>query len=178
MKQTLQVAKAAAVAAALGLACAPSGAAQAQANPPPGADGRAGHERHWGDPAAMKQRIEARRHEREQLLHDALGLRGDQEDAWRSFVAALAPAAGSEDRGPRMDREEGAHLTLPERLDRMSQRLAARQSAFQQRAQALKSFYAVLDSRQQKTFEALMRLRRQERGHGDFGGRPGPDRQG
>ena len=158
-----------------------TGVANAQATAPAGPPAKGEHEHHWGDPAAMKQKMEERRRAHEQVLHDALGLRADQEGAWQAFIASTAPPEGPGGRGERMHREEGAQLSLPERLDRMLQRMNERQSEFQRRAQAIKTFYAALDARQQKTFEALisMRFNGRERGEHGFGGHPGPgDREG
>ena len=57
--------------------------------------------------------------------------------------------------------EEGdrAELSTPQRLDRMMERMQERQARFAQRAEAVKRFYASLDPRQQKTFDALAIVR-------------------
>ena len=170
MKKRLTILSAA-MALGHGLSCATAGHAQDQ-GPPPGAhDGG----RHW-DPVAMKAHFEARRQAHAQLLHDALGLRSDQEGAWQAFLAEMRPPEGEAGHRPHMRDEGAAPLTTPERLDRMAQRMGERQARFQHHAEAVKRFYAALDGRQQKTFDALTALRRGEHGgmgdHG-FGGHHG-----
>ncbi len=135
-----------------------------QGPPPPGAE--AGSAQH-GDRAEMRERFEARRAQRQQVMHDALGLRADQEGAWQAFIASEHRPGG--ERGMRhRDGDEGqrAELSTPERLDRMQQRMAERQARFAQRADGIKRFYASLDPRQQKTFDALLAERG---GMGGFG---------
>ena len=116
----------------------------------------------------MKARFEAHRQARAQLLHDALGLRPDQDGAWQAFLADMRPPEGEAGRRPHGRDEGAAPLTTPERLDRMAQRMGERQARFQHRADVTKRFYAALDARQQKTFDALTALRRGE--HGGMGG--------
>ena len=135
--------------------------AQDQGRPPPGNQGRPGAHG-WGDPEAMKARMEQHRQHRAQLLHDALGLRGDQESAWQAFLTETKPAGEREGHRFQGRPEDRAQLTTPERLDRMAQRMSERQAAFGRRAAAIKRLYAALDPRQQKTFDALQQLR----GHG------------
>ncbi len=128
---------------------------QGGASPPP-AGAHAGPHAGW-NPEQMRARMQQRRQQRLQTFHDALGLRADQEAGWQALVAALQPPAG--ERRPGMERgqgEQGAPLTTPQRLDRMAQRMAERQARFQQRSEAIKRFYATLDARQKKTFDALV----------------------
>ncbi len=162
----------AAMALGLSLSCATAGHAQDQ-GPPPGGPGAHDGARHW-DPAAMKARFEAHRQARAQLLHDALGLRPDQDGAWQAFLAEMKPPEGDAGRRQHMRQDGAAPLTTPERLDRMAQRMSERQARFQHRADTVKRFYAALDARQQKTFDALTALRRGGMG-GGFGGRHGSD---
>lgn len=147
----------AAVALGLGLSCATAGHAQDQGPPPAGPGGH-----HW-DPAAMKAHFEARLAARAQLLHDALGLRPDQDGAWQAFLAEMKPPEGEAVRRPHMRDEGAAPLTTPEQLDRMAQRMSERQARFQHHAEAVKRFYAALDARQQKVFDAITALRGGER---------------
>ena len=117
----------------------------------------------------MKAHFEARRAARAQVLHDALGLRPDQDGAWQAFLAEMKPPEGEARRHQHMPRDGAAPLTTPERLDRMAQRMGERQARFQHHADTVKRFYAALDARQQKTFDALTALR--GGGHGGMGGR-------
>jgi Spy/CpxP family protein refolding chaperone len=127
--------------------------------PPPPAHGPMAHPDHagrWG---------EHKRGEHERLLHDALALRPDQEAAWTAFKASMEPTPEAQARRQAwaqeaVDRKDGpraehAHLTTPERLDKMAARMAERQAAFQRHAAAVKTFYAVLTPQQQRTFDAL-----------------------
>ncbi len=163
MTKIIRMLSAAALAGGLSLTLAAAASAQ-DAPPPPGAQAGA---HHW-DPAKMRQHMEERRARHQQMLHDALGLRPDQEGAWQAFIAASGRPDG--DRGPGMRHHDGdgqrAELTTPERLDRMAKRMAERQARFAQRADAVKRLYAALDARQQKTFDALAMSRM---GHGGMG---------
>ena len=157
----------AAMALGLGLSCATAGHAQDQGPPPPGPGAHDGAH-HW-DPATMKAHFEARRQARAQELHDALQLRPDQDSAWQAFLADTRPPEGEAGRHQHMHKDGAAPLTTPERLDRMAQRMGERQARFQHHADAVKRFYAALDARQQKAFDALADLRGGE--HGGMGGR-------
>ena len=145
--------------------------ASAQLGPPPPPPGAGPAGRQW-DLSEMRARFEERRQQRQQVLHDALGLRPDQDGAWEAFLATEHRPDG--ERGPGMRHREGedgqrGELSTPQRLDRMAQRMSERQARFAQRADAIKRFYATLDPRQQKTFDALAM---EEHGHGmgGFGG--------
>jgi hypothetical protein len=174
VKKTIRMLSTVAVAGGLSLALAGAGMAQDQGRaPPPPAGAQAGPGGQGFNRDAMRQRMQERRQQRLKEFHDAIGLRPDQEGAWQTLTAALTPPAG-ERRGMERGRGgEGAQLTTPQRLDRMAQRMAERQTRFQQRADAIKRFYAVLDARQQKTFDALVgaQLGRGMGGMGMGGGR-------
>ena len=150
------------------MSLAASANAQQGGPPPPGAEAGAPG-RHW-DPSRMRARFEERRQHRQQVLHDALGLRPDQDGAWEAFLATEHRPDG--ERGSGMRHREGedgqrGELSTPQRLDRMAQRMSERQARFAQRADAIKRFYAALDPRQQKTFDAL--LAEGDGGMGGFG---------
>ena len=157
--------------------CAPAFAQEAGATPPAPAPGAHRDWRGGGDPAQFKARMEERRARRLQTLHDAIGLRPDQEAAWQAFVADSKPAMQGREHGRRgpdggggQGEQARAPLTTPERLDRMSQRMGEMQARLAQRAAAVKRLYTALDPRQQKTFDALFSLgRRGHFGHGGFG---------
>ena len=133
----------------------------------------------------MRERMEHMRAEHQRLLHDALGIRPDQEGAWQAFAAAMTPQPGSHERHGGGEGAEGEprHLTTPERLDRMQARMAERTAAFQRHAVAVKALYAALTPAQQRTFDALARmramhggvrrLRPRENGHAPRHGRAG-----
>ena len=152
MTKLNRILSAAALAGGLALSLAAVASAQ-QEGPPPGPPGAEAGQRQ-GDPSQMRAHFQERRQHRQQVLHDALGLRADQEGAWQAFIASERRPEG--ERGMRRHEEGGrAELSTPQRLDRMMERLQERQSRFAQRAEAMKRFYALLDPRQQKTFDAL-----------------------
>lgn len=175
MTKTIRLLTAAVVAGGLAVSVAAIASAQ---DGPAAAPPSAGPHRGW-DRGDMRARFEERRQHRQQMLHDALGLRADQEGAWQAFVASAHRPDG--ERGPGMRHGEdgaGQALTTPERIDRMERRMAERQARFAQRADAVKRFYAVLDPRQQKTFDALVMARFGGHGMGMGMGRMGHGHMG
>lgn len=105
-------------------------------------------------------------------LHDLLNIRPDQDAAFQALVTALHSPAGQERHDWKAEAGGAAALTTPQRLDRMAARMAERQSQFQARAAAIKSFYAVLSPEQQRAFDALPKLgvgRGVMGGHGGWG---------
>ena len=153
----------AAAVVAAGLSVSLTAVSHAQSDPaPPARQGERaaeGHGQHrWRDPGQMRERFEAHLRERAQLVHDALGLRSDQETAWQAYLSEMRPPVPADRPGRRIDRGDRAALTTPERLDRMAMRMSERQAAFQHHADAVKRLYAVLDERQRKTFDALANL--------------------
>ncbi len=156
------------------LALSIAAAAWAQPAPPPASDSAGAPAGAHFDREAMRARMEARRQERLQTLHDALGLRADQDGAWRAYVDGMRQPEGREGRDHRDHARGEGPMTTPERLDRMAQRMSEHQAAFQRRAETIKGFYAALSPTQQRTFDALGRLRMGGRGmggheHGGFG---------
>jgi hypothetical protein len=140
-------------AAALALGGAALVQAATPATPAPGAPA-ASSAAHPGWQAMREQR-QARHAERAKLLRDALNLKPAQEKAWTTFQAAMQPPAGMGPRGDRMNPQAKQAMTTPQRLDRMADMMARRQAMFAERAKTVKTFYAVLDSAQQRTFDAF-----------------------
>ena len=138
---------------------APQGAAAARA------EGRAWQQ---PDPAQMAER-------HAQRLRDTLQLRPDQEPALRALIAALQPPPGGRER-MRREREDGARLSTPERLDRMQARMAEHQARFRQHAEALKRFYGQLSPPQQRAFDAMPMMGMHRGGGMGHGRRGGPGR--
>jgi hypothetical protein len=155
------------VAAACGLLISAAAPAFAQDAPPAGPAADAGQHG-----AMMREHMAHRRAEHLKLLHDALGIRPDQETAWQAFAASMTPqpGAGEPKQRERGEADQPHHLTTPERLDRMAARMADRQARFQRHAEAVKTFYAALSPTQQRTFDALAALHGMRGGHGG----PGP----
>ena len=150
-------------------AAAPS-PAQPEAHP----QAQAQH-RKWQD-ATPEQRAQfaAKRAEarakRIQQLHDELAITGAQENAWKSFVASMQPAA----RPAQHDRAALAGLSAPERMAKRIELQKQHTAALEQRQGALNSFYSVLSADQKKVFDAKTaqmeaRWSGHGRGHGAHG---------
>ena len=150
-------------AAAAGVLCLGLAAAAVSA----GAQDRGPGPRGGDRPAEHQKMFEQFRQKHEQLLHDLLQIRPDQEGAFKAFLAAAERKPG--ERGPgREGRPDARPMTTPERLDRMAQRMAEHQQRFQKVAAATKSFYAALSPEQRKAFDAMPQG--MGRGGGGFGG--------
>lgn len=104
------------------------------------------------DPARMQARMDARH----AALKTQLKLTPAQEAAWTAYVANHKPVAGMLGMAAAMP--DLAKLTTPERIDKMNelraQHLGEMTAAMDQRAEATKTFYAVLSPEQQKVFDA------------------------
>jgi hypothetical protein len=127
------------------------------------------------DPARMEAMM-AKRHD---ALRAKLKLTPEQEGAWTTFTAAMKPPARTDFKRP--DRAELDKLTTPERIDKMralrNERMTAMNAAMDQREEAIKTFYGVLNADQKKIFDgehARMGARLGEH----FGPRPGNPAKG
>ncbi len=118
------------------------------------------HMMHRHDPAKMQEWIA----KRQAALKAKLQITPAQEGAWTTFAASMQPPA----RGPRPDRAEFDKLTTPERIDRMRAMRAERNAEMDKRADATKTFYAVLTPEQQKVFDTSA-MRRGPGGHPPHG---------
>jgi len=124
-------------------------AAQDQSGAQAPAKGPRGRE----DRAQRFEQMKQRHAQHLAALKEKLKLTPAQESAWNTFAEAQQmPPAPPE--GARMNREEFAKLTTPQRLDLMQKRQAERSAMFTKRADATRSFYAGLTPEQQKTFDA------------------------
>lgn len=146
------------------LSCGAVAAAQAQSAP-------------LGTPAPRMEHRAARfaehRAAMETRLHDTLKLSATQESAWQKFTGAMKPSAT-----PAMSRESLTGLTAPERADKMVEMSRQHQAAVEQRATALKEFYAVLNPEQKRAFDAFHAGMRHIGGHGGMPGHGAPGRAG
>lgn len=145
-------------------------AAQAESGAQPPAKGPRARE----DRTQRFEHMKQRHAQRLAALKEKLKLTPAQEGAWNTFTDAqqLPPAPPA---GARMNRDEFAKLTTPQRLDLMEKRRAERSAMFTKRADATRSFYAGLTPEQQKTFDAESMRRF---GPGDRGGRQHPHHPG
>jgi periplasmic protein CpxP/Spy len=101
------------------------------------------------DPAKM-QAMMAKHHA---ALKEKLKLTAAQEGAWTSFTTSMKPPA---DMGKhRMEmRGEMEKLSTPERIDKMRAMRSMRDAEMDKRADAVKTFYAVLTPEQKKVFDS------------------------
>lgn len=104
-----------------------------------------------GNPAKMQ----AMRDQRHAALKAQLKLTPEQEAAWTTFSTQAGPVGKM--MPARTDTIEMAKLTTPERLDKMktfhAEHIAQMTAAMEKRADAVKTFYAVLTPEQQKVFD-------------------------
>lgn len=119
----------------------------------PGMDDHAGmFGKHPISAAHMEERMNHHLSELKRRLH----ISAAQETAWTAFTTAMKPPAAA--LMPFPDRAEMEKLTTPERIDKMKQLRAQHQEAMKpfmdQRDDAIKTFYAALDAKQRKTFDA------------------------
>jgi len=125
----------------------------------------------------QKSQIQARRAERRakrlQELKVFLQLQGNQEAAWTTFYAVMQKPMAKPDR---FKPEELEKLSTPERIDKMMAVKAERDSQMNQRMSAIKTFYASLNTQQQKVFDthalaAMKRLGMNQEHRGDHHGK-------
>jgi protein CpxP len=99
------------------------------------------HERHGGD---FKERAAAR----QAALHDKLKLTGNQEAAWKTYIAAATPPAPP----ARPDRAQWEKMSAPDRMERMMTMMKEREGNMASHLAAMKTFYATLSPLQQQIF--------------------------
>ena len=111
------------------------------------------------DPAKMQAMVA----QRQAALKETLKITPAQEGAWTAFTSTMQPSPDMHKRRMEM-RAEMDKLTTPERIDKMRALRTQRDAEMDQRANATKSFYAVLSAEQQKVFDA--QTMRGGHGHG------------
>jgi Spy/CpxP family protein refolding chaperone len=120
------------------------------------------------DPAKMQAMMD----KRHAALKAQLKITAAQETAWTSFLDAHKAPVGMMGKQPAA-MADMAKLTTPERIDKMkelrAQRMGEMTAAMDKRAEATKTFYAVLTPEQQKTFDAYDMMG-QGRGRGAHNG--------
>lgn len=104
------------------------------------------------DFAAMR---DAHTRQRVDDLRTILRLQPDQEPALQAFLKTRMDRRGGHEGPPAMPRA----LPTPERMDEMTRRQSERAAMGQQRAEAVKTFYAALSPDQRQVFDALARMR-------------------
>ncbi len=119
------------------------------------------HKEHHG--ANYKERIAAR----QVALHDKLKLTGNQEAAWKTYVAAATPAA----RPARPDRAAWEKMSAPDRMEKMMTMMKEREGHMGTHLAAMKTFYATLSPLQQQIFNDNVGGGMRHHGHGRGHGR-------
>lgn len=114
-------------------------------------DGQKATQRH----AERMERMQKRMAERQAQLKSELKLTPAQEPAWNAFLARTQPQART---APQAPREDWSKLTTPQRLDKMQAMKTERDARLVQRTEAIKSFYAALDTDQKKVFDDKYRV--------------------
>ena len=121
----------------------------------------------------MQQRMQERRAKHLAQLKEQLQITAAQEPAWNAFTSSMQPGKMP----ARMDRDEMARLSTPERIDRMRTLRAERIAEADRRGDAIKTFYGALTPAQQKTFDShshrMHRGNKGERIRGERGDRKG-----
>jgi Spy/CpxP family protein refolding chaperone len=139
-----------------GLLCASAGLSLAQPAPAAGPGGSGPRAEAMGrhDPAKMQARMD----QRLAAFKAKLQITAAQEAAWTTFTAAVKPKPHAGMANMAATHAELDKLPTPERLDRMralhTQHMTEMNLRMDQRADATKTFYAVLTPAQQKVFDA------------------------
>lgn len=89
-------------------------------------------------------------------LSDVLQLRPDQEPALKAFLEATRRDEDHRDHMVKFERD--TERTTLQRLDEMQARMAEQQAETGRKIAAIKTFYAQLDAKQQKAFDAMPML--------------------
>lgn len=111
------------------------------------------------DAAKAPSKTERGRHFRgggHEQLKDILQLRPDQEPALQAYIEATRGEGGHRNHMVKFDRDEDR--STPQRLDEMEAKLAEQQAQAKARIGAIRAFYAQLDERQRKAFDAMPML--------------------
>ncbi len=107
--------------------------------------------------AERTARLQQQMAERQARFKAELKITPEQEPAWNAFIARTQPTQPAERAAaaqpPAPAREAWAQLSTPERLDRLQARQAERDARTARRHDAIRSFYAALDTEQKKIFD-------------------------
>jgi hypothetical protein len=87
-----------------------------------------------------------------QQLHDDLGLRADQESAWRAYAAAMAPDPQADARRRATD-ELLPQIPTPRRIALIEASMAQDVADLRRQGEAVMAFYSRLSPDQQRTFD-------------------------
>lgn len=125
----------------------------ANAQPAPATTGASPHATAHQHGHSAKPVDFAQRHaQRSEHLKTILQLQPNQQAAWDKYVQATTPTPRAK---PAADRADLRKLTTPERLDLAQKLRKERTAKAEQREQATRSFYASLNTSQQKAFDTV-----------------------
>ncbi len=116
--------------------------------------------------AEFKAKRAEHRAARQATLQEALKLTPAQQPVWQAFVASMTPPQKGERAGQRLDKEQRAALTAPQRLERRIAMQKHRTARMEARLSALNSLYTALTPEQRKVFDEQKQGRRGGRHHG------------
>jgi protein CpxP len=85
---------------------------------------------------------------RQAVLHDKLKLTGNQEAAWKTYIAAATPPAPP----ARPERGQCEKMSAPDRMEKMMGMMKEREGHMATHLAAMKTFYATLSPLQQQIF--------------------------
>ena len=119
--------------------------------------------------AEFKAKRMERQAARQARLQEALKLTPAQQPVWQAFVASMTPPQRGDRAGQRLDKEQRAALTAPQRLERRIAMQKQRTARMEARLSALNSLYAALTPEQRKVFDEQKQGRRGGRHHGGHG---------
>ena len=104
---------------------------------------------------------------RQAKLAESLKLTPAQQPVWQAFVASMTPPQKGERADQRLNKEQRAALSAPQRLERRIALQKERTARMEARLSALNSLYAALTPEQRKVFDE----QKQGRGGRHHGGR-------
>ena len=126
-----------------------AGAAFAQSPAPMSGEGHQMHAQgHEHGQKGHADRFAKRNQHRMEKLKQSLKLSKEQGPAWTAFEGAMHPSDMA-----RPDHDAVRKMTTPERLDFMASMKAQHDAQMQKRLDATRTFYAVLNPEQKKTFD-------------------------
>ncbi|MFZ6673239.1 Spy/CpxP family protein refolding chaperone [Undibacterium sp. Xuan67W] len=120
------------------------------------------HDKGGMDHAKWGEKMQERMAKHQAELHDKLKLSAAQEPAWKTFIDAVKPPAGTPPMRP--DPKEMDKLSTPERMEKMLGMMKDRQTKAEAHLAALKTFYGALTPEQKKTFDESHRHMRHPMG--------------
>jgi len=101
---------------------------------------------------ALASAVAAQQQPNLEALHDALHLTAAQEGAWAAYKASVVPPAGAQARR-QAAAQMFATLPAPRRVDLVEAEMKEDMADLHRQGEALKAFYASLDTQQQRIFD-------------------------